>query len=220
MNHIRDRLLKIFYTLLQSFGKRHWWPGDSALEVIVGAVLTQNTAWKNVEKAIYNLKKENLLTIDALYNIDTEQLSNVIKPSGFYNIKAKRLKNLIKVIYERFDASIENLKIIETEQLRKVLLDITGIGKETADSILLYALNKPIFVVDAYTKRFLKNHIPPLMSDEYFSDDNYDSIQRFFMKHLPMDLYIFNEYHALLVYLCQKNCKKIPDCETCPIKGI
>lgn len=213
-------MIKIFHALLNAFGKRHWWPGESALEIIVGAVLTQNTSWKNVEKAIHNLKRENLLTIDALYHVDIERLSDVIKPSGFFNIKARRLKNIIKVLYEKFDASIENLEKIETDNVRKVLLSINGIGKETADSILLYALNKPIFVVDAYTKRLIKHHVPPLMEGQCFSKDDYDTIQRFFMDHLPMDVYIYNEYHALLVYLGQKYCKKNPLCETCPIKGI
>ncbi|MCX7966585.1 MAG: hypothetical protein N2596_08175 [Syntrophorhabdaceae bacterium] len=220
MKSTKDRLLEIFYTLLQSFGKRYWWPGESALEIIVGAVLTQNTAWKNVEKAINNLKREHLLTVEALYHIDTERLSNLIMPSGFFNIKTRRLKNLIKVLYEIYDASIENLEKIETYELRKTLIDINGIGKETADSILLYALNRPVFVVDAYTKRFLKNHTPPLIEEIDIKKDSYDTIQRFFMEHLPQDVYIYNEYHALIVYLCQKCCKKIPECEICPIKGI
>jgi len=220
MNIIEERLIKIFNTLLNAFGKRHWWPGDSPLEIMVGAVLTQNTSWKNVEKAINNLKRENLLTIDALYSIDTEKLSSIIKPSGFFNIKANRLKNLIKVLYEKYDASIENLKKNETNDLRKVLLNINGIGKETADSILLYALNKPVFVVDAYTKRLIKQHIPPLIEDKPISEDSYDTIQKFFMEHLPLDVYIYNEFHALLVYLGQKYCKKSPDCDHCPIKGI
>lgn len=220
MNNIRDRLLKIFYTLLDTLGKRHWWPGESVLEIIVGAVLTQNTAWKNVEKAIDNLKSRNLLTIEALYNIDIKDLSDIIKPSGFFNIKGRRLKNLIKVLYEKYDGSTENLEKVETDELRRVLLHINGIGKETADSILLYAFNRPVFVVDAYTKRFLKNHTPPLITDKDITDDSYDSIQRFFMNHLPLDVYIYNEYHALLVSLCQKYCKKRPSCETCPVKDI
>lgn len=220
MNSTRERLLNIFHTLLNAFGKRNWWPGDTPLEIIVGAVLTQNTAWKNVEKAINNLKKEDLLTIKGLYHVDSKTLAEIIKPSGFFNIKTKRLKNIIKVLYENFNSSIENLNKIETDKLREILLGISGIGKETADSILLYALNRPVFVVDAYTKRFIENHNPPIMDKRDFDKNSYDDIQRFFMEHLPLDTYIFNEFHALLVYLCQRYCKKIPECDACPLKGI
>ncbi len=224
MKNTQDRLLKIFNRLLNTFGKRHWWPGDTALEIIVGAVLTQNTAWKNVEKAINNLKDKGVLDLELLYHIDTQELSEIIKPAGYYNIKSNRLKNIINVFYERYNASIENTKYISTEDLRKILLDIKGIGKETADSILLYALNRPVFVVDAYTKRFLKNHRPFLM-DDYLRNllennkDSYDEIQLFFTENLPMDVYTYNEYHALIVCLCQRYCKKVPDCEKCPIQG-
>lgn len=206
------KLLSIFNTLLQTFGKRHWWPGETALEILVGAVLTQNTSWKNVEKAIANLKRHNALNIDKLYRMDRAELARIIMPSGFYNIKSNRLKNIINIIYNDYDSNILNLYTIDVWNTRDKLLAIKGIGKETADSIILYALNKPIFVIDAYTKRFLQNH------KLYSGQTDYDSLQKYFMENLPADTYLFNEFHALIVYLCQNFCKKIPDCHRCPLK--
>lgn len=208
----KQRLLKIFNILLGSFGKRNWWPGETPLEIIVGAILTQNTSWKNVEKAIENMKKEGVLNVAKLYEIDTEQLSEIIRPSGFFNIKSKRLKNIINVIYNEYDATIENMESIKTYTLRNLLLSINGIGPETADSILLYALNKPAFVVDAYTKRFLKNH------NLYNGDGDYHEIQKFFMDNLQSDVCLFNEFHALIVCLCQIYCRKVPICSGCPLE--
>ncbi len=212
MKKTQQRLLNIFNVLLESFGKRNWWPGETELEIIVGAVLTQNTSWKNVEKAINNLKHHNALNIDTLYKMDRETLASIVKSSGFYNIKSYRLKNIINVIYKEYSSNIYNLKILNVSEIRNRLLDINGIGKETADSIILYALDKPIFVVDVYTKRFLKNH------RLYNGQFDYDSVQEFFMKNLPYDTYLFNEFHALIVYLCQNFCKKNPICSTCPLE--
>jgi endonuclease-3 related protein len=209
---IQPRLLKIFDMLLKSFGKRNWWPGETELEIIIGAVLTQNTSWKNVEKAIDNLKYYNALDLQTLFKMDRETLALIIKPSGFYNIKSKTLKNIINVIYNDYSSNILNLKELYMWDAREKLLKINGIGKETADSIILYALNKPIFVVDVYTKRFLKNH------RLYKEESDYDTTQRFFMKNLPNDTYLFNEFHALIVYLCQNFCKKVPLCSKCPLK--
>ncbi|MBP8625220.1 MAG: hypothetical protein KBE27_02615 [Syntrophorhabdaceae bacterium] len=224
MRNTQERLLKIFHKLLDIFGKRHWWPGETPLEVIVGAVLTQNTTWKNVEKAINNMKNKGILNLDTLYFIDVKELSQIIRPAGYYNLKSIRLKNIVKVLYEKYNASIDNLGNIPTDELRKILLNINGVGKETADSILLYALNRPIFVVDAYTKRLLNNHKPILMEDNIGvnlekNKDHYDHIQLFFMKNLPLDIYIYNEYHALIVCLCQQYCKRMPDCIGCPLHG-
>ena len=212
MKNMQQRLLNIFNTLLNSFGKRNWWPGETELETIVGAVLTQNTSWKNVEKAIDNLKQHNALDIGTLYKMDKETLALIIKSSGFYNIKSYRLKNIINVIYNNYSSNIHNLKILDMWQARTKLLEINGIGKETADSIILYALNKPIFVIDVYTKRFLKNH------RIYDGQNDYDTIQEFFMKNLPKDTYLYNEFHALIVYLCQHFCKKVPLCSRCPLE--
>ncbi|WP_198017504.1 endonuclease III domain-containing protein [Syntrophorhabdus aromaticivorans] len=207
-----QRLSNIFNALLAAFGKRHWWPGETRLEVIVGAILTQNTSWKNVEKAIDNLKAMNLLDVGALHALSMEQLAKVIRPSGFYNVKSKRLKSFVKVLHDEFSGAISNLDVLGTAELRKLLLRIEGIGNETADSILLYALNRPIFVVDAYTKRFLVNH------GLYTGDGTYDDVQSFFMEHLPPDTYLFNEFHALIVCLCQNYCRKVPACAACPLR--
>ncbi len=208
---LQQRLLKIFHSLLASFGKQNWWPGETDFEVIVGAVLTQNTSWKNVEKAIENLKKSNALDIHSIYEMDEKRLAQIIRSSGFYNIKSKRLKNIINFLHNISDDNNLNLNDIDIWILRKMFLGIDGIGRETTDSIILYALNKPIFVVDAYTKRFLKNH--RLYNGRY----DYDDVQRFFMENLPHDTYLFNEFHALIVYLCQNFCKKVPLCKGCPL---
>ena len=207
-----EKLLNIFQLLLERFGKRNWWPGDTALEVIIGAVLTQNTSWKNVEKAIENMKKEKVLDIETLYRIDGETLAQIIRPSGFYNIKSKRLKNIINVLHEEYSSNIAKLNELDIWEARRVLLEIDGIGKETADSIVLYALDKPIFVIDAYTKRFLRNH--RLFEGRY----EYDDMQAFFMENLPHETYLFNEYHALIVALCQSYCRKSPICNGCPLE--
>jgi endonuclease-3 related protein len=206
-----QRLLNIFRTLLSSFGKRNWWPGETELEIIVGAILTQNTSWKNVEKAINNMKAQGVLDVDTLHTITKDQLGEIIKPSGFYNQKSSRLKLFINVLHEKFNKSIYNLKYYDTNDLRNLLLGISGIGPETADSILLYALNRPVFVVDAYTKRFLKNH------RLYDGNEKYDDVQQFFMTNLPHDTYLFNEFHALIVCLCQNYCKNVPECIMCPL---
>ncbi len=212
VKNAQRRLLNIFNVLLRSFGKRNWWPGETALEIIVGAVLTQNTSWKNVEKAIDNLKHHNALDIDILYQMDRKTLASMVKSSGFYNIKSYRLKNIIKVIHDKYASDICNLKALNISEIRNRLLEINGVGKETADSIILYAFDKPIFVVDVYTKRFLRNH---RLYDGQF---DYDSVQEFFMKNLPHDTYLFNEFHALIVYLCQNFCKQDPVCSACPLK--
>jgi endonuclease-3 related protein len=178
---------------------------------MVGAVLTQNTAWRNVEKAIDNMRGRGLLDMDALHLIEEDRLADVIRPAGFYRVKSRRLKALITDIHVRYGASIEHMREAPTWQLRDRLLSVNGVGPETADSILLYALDRPVFVVDAYTKRFLKSH------GLYDGGDDYDEVQRFFMDNLPQDTYIYNEFHALLVCLCQRICKKRPDCPACPL---
>ena len=211
---MRQRLLNIFDILLKTFGERHWWPGETPLEIIVGAVLTQNTSWKNVEKAIANLRDGGLLELDRLYRVPDETLAEKIRSSGYYNLKTVRLKNIIKVIYEEFNASIEYLASNCQNTLRERLLAIKGIGEETADSILLYALDKPIFVIDAYTRRFLVNH------DLYEGRCSYAQAQEFFMSNLPSYVYLFNEYHALIVALAQTYCFKVPKCWDCPLKGL
>ena len=208
----RDILLKIYNSLYNFFGPLNWWPGSSPFEVIVGAILTQNTAWSNVEKAINNLKKENLLDSQKLYRIKKEELAQLIKPSGYYNIKAQRLKNFVTFFFEEFEGSIEKMFSGDGEELRKKLLKVKGIGPETADSILLYAGEKPFFVVDAYTKRIFSRH--RLISKEAA----YHHIQEFFYRNLPKEVKLFNEFHAQIVMLGKTRCtSKNPDCSKCPI---
>ena len=211
---MRQRLMDIFDKLLAAFGPRHWWPGDSPLEVMIGAVLTQNTSWRNVEKAIDRLKERSLIDMARIAEIDEGELAQVIRPAGYYNIKAKRLKALITGFYPRFGGAMEKTADVSTADLRAYLLSLNGIGPETADSILLYALERPVFVVDAYTRRFLGNH--GLTGHGL----DYDGIQRFFMDNLPEDTYLFNEYHALIVRLAQGHCRKKPLCVDCPLAGI
>jgi endonuclease-3 related protein len=206
--------MEIYDKLLEAFGPRHWWPAESPFEVMVGAILTQNTSWKNVEKAIQRLKARRILTPEEIHRLRTSDLASLIRSSGFYRIKADRLKSFVGFLYEEFEGKIERMKKEPVEGLRKRLLAVRGIGQETADSILLYALEKPMFVVDAYTQRILSRHglIPEKAS--------YEEVQRFFMGHLPPDEKLFNEYHALLVHVAKSVCKKTPKCDICPLKDV
>jgi len=205
-------LLKIYNSLYDYFGPLNWWPGDSPFEIMVGAILTQNTAWSNVEKAINNLKKEYLLDPQKLYHINQEELTQFIKPSGYYNIKAQRLKNFITFFIEEHNGSVEKMFSDDGEELRRKLLKVNGIGPETADSILLYAGGKPFFVVDAYTKRIFSRH--RLISE----DATYHQIQEFFIQNLDQDVELYNEFHAQIVMLGKNICtSKNPNCYKCPI---
>ncbi|MBN2831100.1 MAG: endonuclease III domain-containing protein [Candidatus Omnitrophica bacterium] len=181
---------------------------------MVGAILTQNTSWVNVEKAIANLKKRNFLSPEMLYNLSNAKLAKIIKPAGYYNIKAKRLKNFLNFFIEHYQGDISKMASKDTESLRKELLEVNGIGPETADSILLYALKKPVFVVDAYTNRVLLRH--GLIKE----GAGYDKIQKLFTRRLKKNTKFFNEYHALLVKLGKEFClKKKPRCSICPVKS-
>ncbi len=211
---MRRRLLDIYQALSAFFGPQHWWPGETPLEILVGAVLTQNTNWGNVSKAIANLKREELLALDALVQLPTPALAEKIRPSGYYNLKAARLQNLLRHIAKSAGSVEEYFNGRETATLREELLAIKGIGPETADSILLYAGNKPTFVVDAYTHRILNRH--GLAADE----SDYHELQALFLDHLPEDVPLFNEYHALIVCTAKEFCRKSdPRCDTCPLKG-
>lgn len=208
----QEILLKIYNSLYDFFGPLKWWPGDTPFEIMMGAILTQNTSWSNVEKAINNLKKENLLEPRKLYRINQEELAQLIKPSGYYNIKARRLKNFINLFVNDFECSAEKMFSGDSEELRKKLLNVNGIGPETADSILLYAGKKPLFVVDAYTKRVFSRH--KLISEDF----TYYQIQELFIKNLDKDVKLFNEFHAQIVMLGKTICtSKNPDCAKCPI---
>ena len=155
---ISKTLTEIYQLLFDRFGPQHWWPGQTRFEIITGAILTQNTSWANVEKAITNLKSADCLTPEKLHHLEPAQLAQLIRPAGYYNIKARRLKNFINWLFENYDGELANLETIDTDRLREELLKIKGVGRETADSILLYAFDRPIFVVDAYTARIVFRH--------------------------------------------------------------
>lgn len=210
---MKKKLTLIYQKLYAYFGPQHWWPAESCFEVMVGAILTQNTNWQNVEKAIDNLKRHNLLTPQRLYNLPKKRLTSLIKPAGFYNIKAKRLKEFLKFFFRIYQGSLKKMSLIKTKDLRKKLLSINGVGHETADSILLYALDRPVFVVDAYTRRILLRHG---LIKEGFS---YNEVQNLFMQNLKNEVKLFNEFHALLVKLGKDFClKRKPKCKLCPLK--
>ncbi|MGM0366601.1 MAG: endonuclease III domain-containing protein [Actinomycetota bacterium] len=210
----REILLKIFNRMLAAYGPRKWWPAKTRFEVMVGAILTQNVAWKNVEQAIGNLKDSGLLSMEAILSSDVKKIAENIKSSRYYNQKALRLKELCRYLKEKYGGCLDSMFKKDTGDLRKELLALKGIGKETADSILLYAGNKPSFVSDAYTKRFLDRY--GLMD----GNPGYDKIRDYFMHNLPEDIYIYNEYHALIDHHCYSVCKAKPDCSSCSIKEI
>ena len=208
----RQALLKIYKALRKHFGHRHWWPGETPFEVIVGAVLTQNTAWKNVEKAVENLKKANVLNLQALHQISDKKLSELIRPAGYFNVKTKRLKNMIEFLRLRYGGRLDKMFKEKTQSLREELLAVNGVGEETADSILLYAGNKPVFVVDAYTKRVFERH-------RYLKGgETYEEVQKTFMKHLPQKTGLYNDYHAQIVEVGKEFCRKVPRCNACPLR--
>ena len=211
---MNNKLLAIYTALFDHFGPQHWWPGETPFEVMVGAVLTQNTNWNNVSRAIANLKADNLLSLSALVELPMEELAARIRPAGYYNLKAGRLKNLLLFIHARYEGALDDFLVQDTETLRRHLLEVKGIGPETADSIMLYAAHKPVFVVDAYTHRILFRH--NLIAEE----EGYHEIQDLFHGALPQEVPLYNEYHALLVRLGKEFCKKTkPLCSSCPIEG-
>lgn len=209
---IRNTLLNIYKKLYKFYGPQKWWPADTRFEVIIGAILTQNTSWKNVEKALKNLKKANvLLSPQGLGKLNKRQLSRLIKPAGYYNVKAKRLKNFLSFLTAEYSGSLYNLSRQETENLRQEFLGVNGIGPETCDSILLYAFRRPVFVVDAYTKRIFARH------KIFRADTDYHEMQKIFMDNLPRDHKLYNEYHALIVRMGKELCRKVPNCKACPL---
>jgi endonuclease-3 related protein len=211
----KDILMLIYNQLYNAFGPRNWWPADTPFEVAIGAILAQNTAWKNVEKAIDNLKEYNMLSPNKIKDMDIELLKKLIKPSGYYNQKAERIKAFVSFLFLRYCGNIREMANVDLWILRDELLKIKGIGMETADSILLYACNKPVFVVDAYTKRILLRH--GIISQDY----TYTDIQDMFMQNLDCDVELYNEYHALIVYTGKELCNnKNPKCNICPLKDI
>ncbi|MCX7981905.1 MAG: endonuclease III domain-containing protein [Syntrophales bacterium] len=210
----RSWITDAYEILENTFGNLHWWPAEGPLEISLGAILTQNTVWANAEKAICALKRRNLISVESLSKISEEELSEIIKPAGFFRQKAKRIKAFIDFVREEYGGDFSLMFNEEGEQLRKKLLAVYGIGAETADSILLYGGGKLYFVVDAYTRRILSRHG---VMDESAS---YDEIQTFFMTYVPKDLYVYNQYHALLVETGKRFCRSAPRCSACPLNGL
>ena len=214
-NELSFLLLEIYQRLYFHFGARNWWPGETEFEIILGAILTQNTSWKNVERAINNLKEKNLLQPEKLRKISQEKLEELVRPSGYYRQKARRIKDFLEFYSAPpISGKIQNLKKIPTKKLRKMLLEIKGIGPETADSILLYALGRPVFVVDAYTRRIFSRL--GLVSE----DIGYEELRKFFEQNLPRKVSLYNDYHAQLVELGKRYCKAEPDCASCPLSNM
>ncbi len=210
----REVLTEIYRLLYDEFGPQQWWPGDTGFEIITGAILTQNTNWANVEKAINNLKSADCLTPEKLHHLDQAQLANLIRPAGYFNIKAKRLKNFVNWLFDNYNGELTDLESIDTDRLREELLTIKGVGRETADSILLYAFDRSIFVVDAYTARVVFRH-------ELISPDaDYEQLKELFESSLPADTQLFNEYHALLVRVGKEFCRPKARCSGCPLEKL
>jgi len=205
------RLIKIYKRLLENYGEQNWWPADSKLECAIGAILTQNTSWNNVEKAIINIKSVMDITIENLSVLSTNELSLLIRPSGFYKQKAKRIKRLIEFIKNQYEGKIENMEHENLKSLRAGLLSINGIGPETADCILLYVVNKPVFVIDKYTYRLLYRH------GFIVRETSYSEMQNLFMENLENRSGLFGEFHALIIEVGKNHCKKRAICEDCPI---
>ena len=210
---VKKKISSLYTILLQHYGPQGWWPGDTPLEVAVGAILTQNTNWQNVALAIKRLKEAGLLTARALQDLPEVELAEYIRPAGYYNIKARRLKNFLNLLFSSYGGDMAEMAAAPLEFLRPELLGVKGIGPETADSILLYGLEKPTFVVDAYTYRILSRH--GLAPDSC----SYEELQALFMEVLPPDTALYQEYHALLVQTGKECCRPRPRCSCCPLQG-
>lgn len=206
---VNEILRNIYRRLMDRYGPQHWWPAREPFEVIVGAILTQSAAWANVEKAIANLKVAGKLSPEGLRGLHDTELANLIHPCGYYNVKARKLKAFAHWLGEQYDDDLDKLLAQDIDHLRQQLLGIYGIGEETADSIILYAGNKPVFVIDAYTRRIIgRAGLAP-------RDNSYSAYQALFMANLPSDAKLFNEYHALLVRLAKEVCRTHPLCRDC-----
>lgn len=206
----RRSLLAVYRTLQSAFGAQHWWPADSPFEVMVGAVLTQNTAWSNVEKAIANLRERNRLDAQSIVQARHDHLASWLRPSGYFNIKAKRLKNFCRWYLE--SGGFENLQPLETAALRHGLLSVNGVGHETADDILLYAFERPVFVIDAYTRRLFAR------LGLFRGDEPYDDLRLAIERELGPDVALYNEYHALIVRHAKEHCRVRPLCGDCVLR--
>jgi endonuclease-3 related protein len=210
---MRERLLSIYRRLLDAYGRQHWWPGQSPLEIIVGAILTQAVAWTNVERAIASLERAGLMDLKRLVDAPSEQIAHEIRPCLYYNEKAKKLKTFLCFLAEHYEGDLSSLLSLPVVSLRKELLSVRGIGEETADAIILYAAGKPSFVVDAYTRRILSRL--GLIEER----TAYGEIRTMFMTHLPSEAALYNEYHALLVRHAKEHCRsREPICDGCPLR--
>ena len=210
---IGHRLAALYRSMHTALGPQGWWPGRTRFEVIVGAILTQNTAWTNVAQALANLRRARVLTPARLASLPRDRLAALIRPAGYYNIKAARLRHFLRYLGSRYRLRLDRMLTRQPSRLRQELLAVSGIGPETADSILLYAGKIPAFVVDAYTRRILSRH--GLIA----SDASYDAVQVLLMRSLPPSAALYNEYHALLVAVGKTFCRPTPRCAGCPLRG-
>lgn len=212
MNKEQKMLLDIYDKLYNHFGYRNWWPGETKWEVIVGAILTQNVAWRNVEQAIANLKEADLFELEAIYHGPLEKIASLIRPSRYYNTKARKLKSFANHIMKGYAGNLNSFLVKPLSELRQELLQIWGIGPETADCILLYCAELPSFVVDAYTKRIFTRI--GIFNEEV----TYHGMRNYFMDNLKGYHHLFNDYHAQIVALGHNICKNIPLCNKCPLQ--
>lgn len=211
-NDLPGVLRAMYGAMYDSIGALGWWPGRTRFEVCVGAILTQNTAWRNVKRAIANLRRARVLTPAAMRDIPQHELAQLIVPSGYYNMKAGKLKNFVTMLFDGYGGSLNRLFALDTPALRQVLLAVNGVGPETADSMILYAAKKPVFVIDAYTRRILSRHgLADIGAD-------YEDLRMLFEANLPEDVPLYNEYHALIVFVGHHYCKKTPQCGACPLQ--
>ncbi len=214
MSRTRQTIEEIYRRTYEHFGPQGWWPGDGALEICLGAILTQNTNWNNVRRALENLKAAGALDLHVLVEMPVEQLADQIRPAGYYNVKARRLKQFLQAVRDQAGSDLSEFLAGPIDALRARLLAIRGIGPETADSMILYAAGLPIFVVDAYTARILGRHL--LIGPE----DDYASIQELMQANLPAEAELYNEYHALLVATGKHFCRPRPRCSGCPLASL
>ena len=211
---VNANLLLIYKILLSKYSNQNWWPADTPFEVIIGAILTQSVSWINVEKAIKNLKVEDILEPEKLHKKEAGEIAPLIRSTRFYNEKARKIKNFMDFFVEEYGGSIQKMSEKDTSLLRQKLLEIKGLGEETVDSILLYACDKPVFVVDAYTRRIFSRY--GLIEEKA----NYKDVQSFFMNNLPQDIKLYNDFHAQIVHLGKNICKTRPACNLCPVREI
>ena len=210
----RTRLLRIYHRLLEHYGPQQWWPAESDLEMMIGAILVQNTSWRNAARAIDVLRDADLLDARRLLDLPIEQLEEHLQSCGYFRIKTRRLRNLLHLIVDKFDGQLDRMWQLDAEPLRRLLLGVNGVGPETADSIVLYAARQPRFVVDKYTWRVLVRH------GWISSSAKYDDMQTLFERRLPADVKLFGEFHALLVRVGNDRCKSQPHCDGCPLRSM